>query len=54
MNKLVIAAGPLWFDEMGLGVYMDNGEDENGRDFHRTTFVFVLFEVCIYIYKGNE
>lgn len=32
------------FDEISLGLFMANGEDENGQ-FHMVTFGFLVFEI---------
>ncbi len=40
-------------DEICIGIYQADGEDENGG-FHMVTLGFIFFTVDFYIYQNSE
>jgi hypothetical protein len=44
----------LELDELCLGFYLANGEDEIGNQIHITTIGFLIFSLELVIYKNND
>lgn len=42
----------LFSGEFGIGVYTQEGQDEEGREFFETVFAFIFFDITIGVIKS--